>query len=76
MDATAPAAKVEGAYEGVLTRPVYCHNQLAEEVLKGVLSIDAIYDALHSGELRSRRFGAKFLVPRSAVVEFIEGLAQ
>jgi excisionase family DNA binding protein len=40
--------------------------------LSGIFGRNAVYDLLHSQRIKNRRHGQKFLIPRSALREFIE----
>lgn len=47
----------------------------AEDViayLRGILGRNAVYELLNAQIIRNRRHGQKFLIPRSALREFVE----
>jgi hypothetical protein len=40
--------------------------------LRGIFGRNAVYSLLNSQRIRNRRHGQKFLIPRSALREFVE----
>jgi hypothetical protein len=40
--------------------------------LRGIFGRNAVYDLLHSQRIKNRRHGQKFLIPRSALRDFVE----
>ena len=44
--------------------------------LRGVFGRNAVYDLLNAQTIRNRRHGQKFLIPRSALREFVECRAE
>ncbi len=40
--------------------------------LRGILGRNAVYELLHTQRIRNRRHGQKFLIPRTALREFVE----
>ena len=40
--------------------------------LRGIVGRNAVYDLLISQRIRNRRVGQKFLIPKSALREFVE----
>lgn len=42
------------------------------QFLRGIVGRNAVYDLLTSQQIRNRRVGQKFLIPRSALREFVE----
>lgn len=40
--------------------------------LRGVFGRNAVYDLLNSQRIRNRRYGQKFLIPKTALRDFIE----
>ncbi|PYE55485.1 helix-turn-helix domain-containing protein [Deinococcus yavapaiensis] len=54
----------------VLDRAAYEVKELPA-VLR--LGKNAVYELLRSGQLRSIRYGKKYIIPREAIVEFLNG---
>ncbi len=62
--------------QGLEALPPILTTQQVKDFLGSAVGWHGLREAIRTGELRSLRLGRKIVIPRSAVAEWLDGLAQ